>query len=830
MTMDSTQVSHSGSATAPDDDMAAATQLAQASDDVEQVALPRAGQVVVVPVEAGQTVELPTADEDGLLAEIGPEGNLAFVVDGRTIILQGYASANDEAPVTIVTTDGETVDVAAVVAETDPSIEIQTAAGPAAGPQGGEAEAGNGIFVPFPADGPLGGFDGAGVLDPTELAYKLITDERKSPDLEDDDLASIEPPGEPEPPSAVPTANPDSATVTQSVATDYQLMLVIDTSLSMGQQVTRPDGTVTTRMELQKAAVTALLQSYAASTTGSVNVKLVQFSDDASFFGGTDASTFVDVADPASLAAVTAAIDALGPTHLTDYDAALATAQQGIADPSWLDTSASTKGLVYFFSDGRPVDDGDSESPYPGGNAANAIDQAEEDIWEGRTQAAGFAQGLADKGVASIAVGLGADIAGNPSALNQLRRVAYSSESFPDQSVIVVDDENELTNEIIQTVPATVVGNVLTNDDPGADGYGAPTIVSVAAVIDGDTTKQTVTETAVGFQVETGNGILIIDKATGDWSYTASIGTGGKIDSFTYTIQDGKDGDTDSATLTVTIAPPDQVSGTEPFDAGPGNNFVIGDDADNKINAGAGTDSVQGGAGNDAIDGGAGNDALHGQEGDDVLAGGEGNDSLLGGNGDDTLLGGAGLDALTGGVGDDVLDGGDDTLADLLSGGIGDDTLIWRGVDDAYDGGADSFNAAAGQAGDVLDAGNAASIDFTTLGDSQVENVETLRLNGGSGTTITLNAADVIDGFEGGTINPGGSGAGGAYGDERALRVDGDAGDSVDLFGGGWSKADGATGLPAGYTLYVHDAGGGSPGSNEDAYVLVQNGVTVTGI
>ncbi len=43
-------------------------------------------------------------------------------------------------------------------------------------------------------------------------------------------------------------------------------------------------------MELQKAAVIAMLESYAGATTGSVNIKLVQFSNDASFFGGTDAS------------------------------------------------------------------------------------------------------------------------------------------------------------------------------------------------------------------------------------------------------------------------------------------------------------------------------------------------------------------------------------------------------------------------------------------------------------------------------------------------------------------------------------------------------------
>lgn len=800
----------------------------QAADDVQQVTLPQGAQTVVVPVQPGETIRLPAAEEQGLLAEIGPEGNLGIVIDGRTVILQGYAQANEDEPVTLLTSDGDVIDVPDVVGATDPSLDIQTTAGPAAGPQGGADTVGNGIFVPFPPDAGLGGFDGAGILDPTALGYKLISDETKIfSDLEEDEQASVEPE---EPPASVPDANPDSARVTQSVAVDYQLMLVIDTSLSMDQEVTRPDGTVTTRMELQKAAVIALLDAYSASTTGSVNVKLVRFSDGAAYFGGTDASTFVDVSNPASLTAVANAINGLNPANLTDYDAALARAQEGITDASWAPADATNKGLVYFFSDGRPVDDGDGASSYPGGDAPNAVNQTEEDIWEGRQPAAGFASGLGDKGVISFAVGLGADIANNPAALDQLRRVAYRNDAIPDQPVIVAGDENQLANQIVQTVPATVAGNVLTNDSSGPDGYGAPAIASISAVIDGDTTKQTMTETATGYQVETNNGLLTIDKTTGDWSYTAGIGSGGNVDSFTYTIQDGKGGDTDNATLTITIAPPDTVSGKDPFDAGPGNNFVVGDDDDNTISGGAGSDTVQGGFGNDILDGGTDNDALYGQGDDDVLTGGDGNDSLFGGTGNDSLVGGGGLDALTGGNGDDVLDGGDDSLADLLSGGIGDDVLTWRSVDDTYDGGSDGFDAGAGKAGDVLDASTAASIDFTAIADDRIENIETIRMNGGGGTTITLDAADVISDLEGGTIDPGGSGSGGGYGSRSAVRIDGDGGDSVNLSGGGWSEAAGSSGTPAGHTLYVHEAAGNNPGANEDAYVLVQNGVTVNGL
>src|SRR5690606_10473705 len=72
-----------------------AVQLAQVTADAGQpVQLPQGQQVVLVPVQPGQTLTLPTAETTGLLAKIGPEGNLSIVVDGRTIIFQGYVRAN----------------------------------------------------------------------------------------------------------------------------------------------------------------------------------------------------------------------------------------------------------------------------------------------------------------------------------------------------------------------------------------------------------------------------------------------------------------------------------------------------------------------------------------------------------------------------------------------------------------------------------------------------------------------------------------------------------------------------------------------------------------
>src|SRR5206468_2012803 len=163
--------------------------------------------------------------------------------------------------------------------------------------------------------------------------------------------------------------------------------------------------------------------------------------------------------------------------------------------------------------------------------------------------------------------------------------------------------------------------------------------------------------------------------------------------------------------------------------------------------------------------GSAGNDFIIGDDDNNIISAAAGTDTVQAGYGNDTLDGGVDNDALYGQEGNDTLNGGDGN--DTLSGGNGSDVL---------------------NGGDGIDA-----------------------LSGG--TSVTLNATDVISDFEGGTADPGGSGSGGSYDKQPVLRVDGDAGDTLNLSDSGWSQAAGATGAPAGYTLYVHDTSG-TPGAS----------------
>ncbi len=72
---------------------------------------------------------------------------------------------------------------------------------------------------------------------------------------------------------------------------------------------------------------------------------------------------------------------------------------------------------------------------------------------------------------------------------------------------------------------------------------------------------------------------------------------------------------------------------------GMGNDTITGNDADNGLSAGFGTDVIDGGGGNDAIRGGSGNDDLNGEDGFDLIEGGSGDNLIEGGADGDLLIG-----------------------------------------------------------------------------------------------------------------------------------------------------------------------------------------------
>jgi hypothetical protein len=344
----------------------------------------------------------------------------------------------------------------------------------------------------------------------------------------------------------------------------------------------------------------------------------------------------------------------------------------------------------------------------------------------------------------------------------------------------------------------------------------------------------------------------------------------------------------DTATVAVTTTKNATISGNGL------DNIIVGDN-DNESMRGFegndvlvgnnGNDTLNGGEGNDLLIGGSGNDSLTGDNGNDLLQGGAGTDSLDGGNGfdivdfsdvaagpangitialdasgnstasggsDDRLfgiegvIGGAGNDNFAGNASANYFDGGNGD--DTLTGGGGADTLIGGNGNDIFhadsldyvDGGANSSNnlLTVGNRGDILEFDT--SIDLTNASlAGHFKNIESISIQnaetGGAGNqTLSLNINDLVDMATTGTADPGGAVTGQpthTYDLAKALRIDADAGDTVNLVnsGGGdhWLSAPGATGIPAGYTLFVHVTSGTDAGTNEDGYVLVSSAATV---
>ena len=226
--------------------------------------------------------------------------------------------------------------------------------------------------------------------------------------------------------------------------------------------------------------------------------------------------------------------------------------------------------------------------------------------------------------------------------------------------------------------------------------------------------------------------------------------------------------------------------GNDTLLAGEGRDLAHGGTGDDVIDGGADDDKLYGGLGNDTVDGGTGNDRLYGQDGDDTLDAGEGNNRIYGGagndtmvagagadrlygdTGDDTMTGGAGKDSLYGGAGADVLDGGDDddklygdAGADVLTGGGGRDSLYGRDDNDFLSGGDDDDKLYGGDGDDELHGGDGR--DF---------------LKGENGNdTMTAGAGDdKLYGGKGDDVMSGGDGADKLFGEDGNDTIDAGAG------------------------------------------------------
>jgi len=612
----------------------------------------------------------------------------------------------------------------------------------------------------------------------------------------------------------VPHCVNDMVSTADTKPQDINLVIVFDKSGSMADD----PGVAgySTRLELAKAAVAALIEAY-QSVAGDLHIKIVDFS--------TTAESSVWFSTPQEANAYLAALEAGGTTNYAGTDGAIPTLINNINTPADPEPAAD-KTEVYFISDGKP----NPASTTLGGSTSVTTTAQWETFLTGHN---------VDH---SYAIGVGSGLNANSTDLGNVAFPNGTGGAEPNR--ILVTDESQLLDTLVGTVANPVTGNVLTNDGFGADGKGNGGVGLVSIQVDSHTytfdqatgqihneLNALISNTATLSVVTTLGGTLTFHFDTGAFDYSPPNVVSTQVETFHYTIVDG-DGDTAGANLQVTVTDNGSNVVTPHTHIGTNGADLLDDSAqtvDSIMSGGKGDDTVIGGHGNDYMQGGTGNDSLSGGEGNDVLLGGQtNNDNVAGGN--DTLDGGAGSDQLFGGDGDDKLFVG---TGDTAHGGSGNDLFVLQDNTGfgLIDGESNTSNdlASSTNRGDVLAFDG--TLDLTSLANSKIAGIETISMidsqGGGShaNDSLKLNASDVID-LGTGHFDPSGSfGAVGTLSDQPAIKVDGDAsGDSVNLAGGGWSQVTGSHGAPAGYNLYVHDAGGG----NEDAYVLVQTTVAVT--
>ncbi len=462
------------------------------------------------------------------------------------------------------------------------------------------------------------------------------------------------------------------------------LIIVFDRSGSMGDNPSTVG--FSDRINLARAAIANLL--HAVGPDGNVNVMIVDFSSSASTSGWL--TTAVEA---------NAYLGSLQFGGTTNYNAAINLAQTAF-DVS-MNPPTSGNNVTYFLSDGKP-------NP-----VATGLDLGEQTTWE---------TFLAANNMPAFAIGIGGGV-----TTTELAPIAHdpNDPAGAANTPILVTTEGEIINLLVNISGTAFNGNVLTNDLPGADGFGSPAITQLAlngVATTGFTSAFSVAVASVaGMITLTGSigaddyWVLTLDTAdagAGNYQltllrplpHTVDGGVGSLV--FDYTIVDG-DGDIDSASLSFNIndVPGAGVGLPQIIDTANNNGVLNGTDADEILAGGAGNDILNAGGGNDHLYGGNGNDILNGGDGDDILIGGDGNDELNGGAGNDVLNGGAGIDILDGGADNDALYGG--LGNDTLIGGLGDDLLIGGGGNDILDGGpgADIMHGSNSP-------GNGGSVDF----------------------------------------------------------------------------------------------------------------------
>ena len=305
--------------------------------------------------------------------------------------------------------------------------------------------------------------------------------------------------------------------------------------------------------------------------------------------------------------------------------------------------------------------------------------------------------------------------------------------AVPNQGEFMIpDDAGNVTFTPVSGFTGESTINYTVNDNLGGTSNSANISVTVnAAPIVGTTGRDTLEGTTA---VDNQNGGEGNDTLVGSLGADTLIGGGGS-DRILYK--------SSASAVTVSLAANTATGGDadgdtydsiENLDGSKFDDFLTGDDNNNRF---------YGGKGNDTLVGNAGDDYLSGQNGDDELSGGAGKDRLLGGSGNDMLMGGADNDILSGGRGDDSLGGAAGATngvgeIDRLMGGAGADVFVLGTTATAYYDDGDS--ATDGIADYALISSFDAAEDVIELSSSQTYYLDVNPMGTSSGTGIYIDS------------------------------------------------------------------------------------------
>ena len=337
---------------------------------------------------------------------------------------------------------------------------------------------------------------------------------------------------------------PKAACIDKTVTSEgvnTNLMLIVDNSGSMNE----PSGVNgLSRLGLEKQAIIELLDKYEA--LGDVRVQLVTFNSQAHI----GSNEWVDVATAKAM------VNALQAGSGTNYDAALAAAQQAFVEKGAI---AGGQNLAYFFSDGNPTVSPQHSDPdrVPNPDRGDGINTAEEHSWTTY---------LDSHHITAIAIGVGTDVSSK-----YLNPIAHNGATGADTNALIVTDLGQLSVVLGGTVQGGIHGSLLESGTFGAD-QGFIKSVSVdgttytfdprafshqgAVTVSGGENHSTFDGRSNTLTVTGEHGTLVLNMGTGDYSYTPAVGVNHEVTENIHYVLSDYDGDLASSSLSVHIVPP----------------------------------------------------------------------------------------------------------------------------------------------------------------------------------------------------------------------------------------------------------------------------------